>query len=791
MEPSDPTTREMADWILSGGLLRGDELVEPKLAQVGRYRVRALIGEGAAGQVYLAEDPGVGRLVAIKILDRGVAKLERFQRELTVLGQLEHGGIVTIYDAGMHEGRPYYVMEHAAGQSLADAELPPREAVKTLRDVALACHAAHQEGIVHRDLKPGNILLGNRPMVADFGIAKVFDADLTETGQVLGTPNYMAPEQVASGPVDARTDVHAIGVMLYEVITGQLPYRGNSLVELFINIERHDPVRPSKIQPGTHRDLETICMAAMAKEPGGRYPTAQALADDLSAWLEGRPIAGRRPGRWPAPLRRPVVWGAAALVVLLLLVGGQLARRQPSVQPAPKGVEGSAAALVQAEAQARVYDALLDLERWETNLFRRTEKLSYARLEQVVLSLQAVLDRGGLSPELLNEGRFAIARAHLLMGRDQQAWIELTAAIEVGVGPRIGQCYFERARMSWESFMRAELEGNRGAASKLKQRIAADLASSLEAGLEDVWLREFVETLHGLILASHDRAVSKRALETFARLRQVSERPTEEVAKFTGDIYLIAARSDKAITEYTWAIERRYHYRAARNGLALAHLFAGKGMRSVELAFQEAIKAIRINPHYQDSYWCFTLLCRRVLTSSAERVRRLLKCVEPSFLQMTLSVLREGTLALPKSEAVWLTYGYACMLRAGQQMVHKQNPTKMHGAVIEALLPLSRSKDERMRHGALLGLGMVALLQARWAKVVEGGVLAEARDFFEQARYLAPRDAAVYYWIGWQRFLAGEYQQAIDAWEEARRLQPLLKKELSEEIAKARRRKRK
>jgi serine/threonine protein kinase len=184
--------RKLATRMLESGL----KLTEDSPVHFGRYTIIRELGQGGSGRVYLARDPELGREIAVKILDRGVAaQPERFRREMGILAALRHPNIVTIYDAGSEDGRPYYAMEYAPGRSLAEAKLPLSDAVRILEQVALACHAAHEKGIVHRDLKPANVLLADRPLVADFGIAKVADAERTETGMTLGTPSYMSPEQ--------------------------------------------------------------------------------------------------------------------------------------------------------------------------------------------------------------------------------------------------------------------------------------------------------------------------------------------------------------------------------------------------------------------------------------------------------------------------------------------------------------------------------------------------------------------------------------------------------------------
>ena len=230
------------------------------------------------------------------------------------MARLQHPQIVQIYEVGEHNGLPYCSLEYVEGGSLAQRlggiPQPARQAAETVCKLALAVHAAHQHGIVHRDLKPANILLtsAGEPKIADFGLAKHLDADLgyTQTGVPIGTPSYMAVEQAEGrskdiGPV---TDVYALGAILYEMLTGRPPFRGATPLETLEQVRTRDPVSPKQLQPNLPRDLETICLKALAKESSRRYATAEALAADLRRWLDGEPIEARAAG----PIARLVKW---------------------------------------------------------------------------------------------------------------------------------------------------------------------------------------------------------------------------------------------------------------------------------------------------------------------------------------------------------------------------------------------------------------------------------------------------------------------------------------------------
>ena len=317
----------------------------------GDYEIVREIARGGMGVVFQARQVTLNRPVALKMILAGQladeTEVRRFYTEAEAAANLDHPGIVPIYEVGQHEGQHYFSMGFIEGQSLsqrlAGGPLPAREAADLVRRVSEAIDYAHRHGVIHRDLKPANILLdrdGN-PRVTDFGLAKKLKSDsgLTGSGQIMGTPSYMPPEQAGGGrgEVGPAADVYALGATLYCLLTGRPPFQSATVMDTVLMVLGEEPVPPRRLNASIPRDLETIALKCLEKDPARRYPSAGALADDLRRFLDGEPIVARPVTRFERAVkwarRKPQIAALIALVALTaaLGLGGVLAQWRQAV----------------------------------------------------------------------------------------------------------------------------------------------------------------------------------------------------------------------------------------------------------------------------------------------------------------------------------------------------------------------------------------------------------------------------------------------------------------------------
>jgi tetratricopeptide (TPR) repeat protein/tRNA A-37 threonylcarbamoyl transferase component Bud32 len=347
------------------------------LPRVAGYEIEAELGRGGMGVVYKARQRSLKRLVAIKMLLTGLqadpSARQRFRTEAEAVARLQHPNIVQIHEVGEQGGRLYFALEYVEGGALLERSAcrpqPPREAAELMETLARAVHYMHERCILHRDLKPSNVLMAadGTPKITDFGLAKLLDTDagLTRSETLLGTPIYMAPEQATGGTkkVGRQADVYSLGAILYELLTGRPPFHGATVLGTLEQVRNLEPLPPRRWCRAVSRDLETICLKCLEKQPGRRYQTAETVADDLRRFLDGQPIQARPVPAWQrlwrSAWRRPARLAlalAALAIVVLSLTAWSLSR--VAGQLAPYRAEAKYREFVQRRNEALVYGLL-------------------------------------------------------------------------------------------------------------------------------------------------------------------------------------------------------------------------------------------------------------------------------------------------------------------------------------------------------------------------------------------------------------------------------------------------
>src|SRR5256884_1248629 len=327
------------------------------IADFGDYELLQEIGRGGQGVVYRAHQKSLNRTVALKVIGLGPwtteTHLKRFRREAEAAASLDHPGIVPIHEVGERDGQCYFSMKFIEGGQLDEVvkqtPMSIRQAVELITKVARTVHYAHEHGILHRDIKPGNILLDQKgePHLTDFGLARLVESEstVTRTMEVLGTPSYMAPEQAVgnNAAISSVTDVYGLGAVLYQLLTGQPPFAGGTTYETIKLLLDTEPRPPRLLNPKIDRDLSTICLKCLEKDPKRRYPSALALAEDLERWLKHEPILARRTGvfsrgkKWVR--RNPTSALLAASLIALATAAGWIVWKSELIrQPVTTGI---------------------------------------------------------------------------------------------------------------------------------------------------------------------------------------------------------------------------------------------------------------------------------------------------------------------------------------------------------------------------------------------------------------------------------------------------------------------
>ena len=608
-----------------------------------RYEIVELLGEGGMGAVYKAHDRELDRAVALKIIRPDLAHqpkmLDRFKQEIILARQVTHKNVVRIFDLGTHDELKFITMEYVEGHDLATIlekrKFAPEEAARIVRQVCRALKAAHSENVIHRDLKPQNIMIdGNgRVCVMDFGLARSVElSGMTHTGAVIGTPAYMSPEQAKGMPIDARSDIYAVGIILYGMLTGTLPFQAETMIASLLKRTQELPLSPNYLDPSIPKDLSDIVMKCLAIEPADRYPRTSDVIADLDAYLEGKHLPAMTaqsvivmPPPTPPARRSRLVWAAVALLVALVVTGGvYMSRRWTGSRsvstPAP------VTALI-ADVDNRTGDAVFDgtlepvlrlalegatfISAYDRTKLRdlgvppRTTKLDQAEARKLAMAqglgivVSAALTQEGsaykLSVEALQPATGKIiARAEANPSGKAQVLSSvgtLAEAVRTALGDAMSDA--ER-RLAAETLTVASLD----AVHQYSLGMQAVATGNFEEALQNFQKATQIDSTFGLAFAG--MGVAARNLgrlqdaENYVKLAtaQLHRMTERERYRTRGFYYALIGDHAKCIEEYGGLISRYSADTTARNNLA----FCLTQVRQLPRAVEEMRSAINILP---------------------------------------------------------------------------------------------------------------------------------------------------------------------------------------------------
>ena len=507
---------------------RGSSDVPPKSWE--HYELGERLGEGGMGVVYKARDRRLDRTVAIKLIRGGNPMLTmRLLREARAQARIDHPGVCRVYEVGEVDGRAYIALQFVAGEPLgsAAAQMSLDEKLAVLRQVALSIHEAHRLGIVHRDLKPSNVLIERgedgrpQPIVMDFGLARenTLEVGLTETGALLGTPAYMSPEQARGDvrAVDRRSDVYSLGATLYELLTAHPPFEAESLATALDLVLNHDPPAPRRLVPSLPVDVETITLKCLNKDPAERYASAKALADDITRYLDGDPILGRRPTlrqRLRASMRKHrALYTVGATSAALVLVAGALGIRSYLVSRGERARSGERTQLAERLGREAKDIELLLHTSYQLPLHDARHERAVIR-ERMAAIANTPHDLGALGDAVIHD---ALGRGHLALHEWAAALAEFELAAQNGLdtpelhaarGRALGEQYQRALDAARRSGDRTWLEARR---TELEAQYLVPALAELERGRGAADASALLDVL--VALDRHDYAAAKtRAL---------------------------------------------------------------------------------------------------------------------------------------------------------------------------------------------------------------------------------------------------------------------------------------
>jgi eukaryotic-like serine/threonine-protein kinase len=710
---------------------------DPGWPKLPDYEVLGILGRGGMGVVYKARHKSLKRLVALKMLLAGdqaePQELARFRSEAEAIARLNHPNIVQIYEVGEHQGRPFFSLELLEGGSLASKLMgTPQDAgtaARVVETLARAVHAVHECGIIHRDLKPGNVLLTGGadvplaeclPKIGDFGLAKALDSDAgqTGTGQVVGTPSYMAPEQAQPGPrpLGPAVDVYALGAILYDLLTGRPPFKAATFWDTVMQLLHQEPVPPRRLHGAVPRDLETVCLKCLEKEPHRRYASALDLADDLRRFLNREPVRARPAATWERAWkwsrRRPAQAALAAVLCLAPVVLLGLAVWHTTVVTAERDQARADAVLkgVEADVQERLKEGRAALDRGDLHeahdgLARAAEKAamvpSLARLKDEAerglaetrrrLAAQAERDRAQAERDkaLAHYRQFLERRDEALLHASQSAGLDLPANV---------QATRAAARSALELFGLLGAGAPGGAALQGPQFGEEERAALRTAAYELLLILAGAEAQP---LAPEDaREQADKALQVLDRAAEV-QAPTRAYRRQRAAC--LAARGDRA-----GAAEENARAEALPSENAVDYFFLGveayqrRDLAGAILAFQTTF---RLQPkHFWAEY--FLAVCY-------------LRSQQPDLAEVCLTACQG---LRPDLVWVYILRGFAYgelgeRARAAGRPKEAENDFKAGEADFRRALEC-RPLDEQARYNLLVNRGVLRIRAKKWVDAV-------------------------------------------------------------------------
>jgi len=742
IDPESAASGEILDAVLEEGLLHPsavaglereirealeytpfvlDEFDDVPVRDWDRYELIGFLGRGGMGDVYKARDPRLGRLVAIKFLRRDDPQvLARFVREARIQARVDHEGVCPVYEVGEVEGHPYIVMQYVSGGALPEIRdrLQLREMVQIMADAAEALHAAHRLELVHRDVKPANIMVEYtegglwRPFVVDFGIARELDSDgMTQSGAVLGTPAFAAPEQIQGKiqEIDARSDVYSLGATLYWLISERAPFEGGFAEILRGHTTTDGPEPPSDFNPGVSRDLDTIILKCLEIDRNRRYETAFEVAEDLRRYLAGEAILARRGGfiyRLKRKARRhAAVTGALAAFMIVGLGLGiyslydrwETARRAAITQTLLDRVSGIEE-LMRISVMMPLHDSTQE------------RRIVHRRIEEIREEM------GRLGSKARGPGRYALGKAHLVIGETSEALEDLRASWNSGFrspaaasayGRALGRVYEKELR---ESSHIASPELRRHAEEQLSERYRKPALDLLQEG-------------GGNDLESSDAVLARIAFYEGrpAAARDAAERAVEQMPWDYGSLRLLG---DLELARAT--------------GLAAGGAVEGalEILKSSREAYARALEIARSDPETMMAQ-CH---CR---LREMEILERNGISGEEAFQEARRSC-RAARQVAPEEAGPWETSAHLFWSRAEQLNDRGEDPQEnLRRAGEAARKAIALDPVSAGAHHALGGILTLAASRESGVGEDPGDLLAESIASLEKARELAPSDPVI------------------------------------------------